>query len=242
MRKTHPTFLDFRGVLTHKINQMKKLFIAALALTSALAMNAQDVYKQTGGEKNLEFQFAPLGGSPIGINGIKFRKFTDANTALRGEVFLGFGNSSDIRMEFNGTEDVELKDASSNFDISVAVGKEKHWAGTDRLSPYYGGVISIGYASMTEKSEFLVGTDVEEGTTKDGSLSFGLTAVSGVDYYFADNIYVGAELGFGLVFTTMFDTVMESTAEGSETMETPNGSSFNIGPVVIPTIRLGFLF
>ena len=61
---------------------MKKvLIIAAAALFIGSTASAQDVMKQTGGEQNLEFLFSPLGGSPIGINGIKYRKFTSATTA-----------------------------------------------------------------------------------------------------------------------------------------------------------------
>ncbi len=221
---------------------MRKLIIVALALTSAVALNAQDVYKQTGGEQNLEFQFAPLGGSPIGISGIKYRKFTDANTAWRAEVFLGFGSTTDVTLA-NNAENTELRDRNSNFDISIAGGIEKHWTGTDRLSPYYGGVVSLGFGNTNSRSEFLgTGTDVEENTTKNGSLTVGLNALAGMDFYFADNIYLGAELGFGLAFTTMFDTVSESTVEGVDAVETPNGGSFNIGPNVLPRIRLGFLF
>jgi opacity protein-like surface antigen len=220
---------------------MRKLLIAALALTSAVALNAQDVYKQTGGEQNLEFQFAPLGGSPIGIAGIKYRKFTDANTAMRAEVFLGFGSTTDVMLA-GDPDNTELNEVNSNFDISIAAGIEKHWTGTDRLSPYYGGVVSLGYGRTGNKTEFLAGTDVEENTTRDGSLTIGLNAIAGMDFYFADNIYLGAELGFGLAFTTLFDTVSETSVEGVDAVETPNGSSFNIGPNVLPRIRLGFLF
>ncbi|MFN2430938.1 MAG: hypothetical protein ABR574_13040, partial [Cryomorphaceae bacterium] len=214
---------------------MKKvLLIAVAALFAASAAQSQDVYKQTGGEKNLEVLFAPLGGSPIGINGIKFRTFTSATTAIRGEVFLGFNSSADKRLETDSEGDEqELKDSESAFDISVNIGIENHFAGTDRLSPYVGVVGIVGFSNSTEKSEFLSGTDIEEGTTKNGSLSFGANAVAGCDFYFADNIYIGAELGFGALFTTEFDTKQESTVEGSETIETPNGNSFSIGPNVV---------
>jgi hypothetical protein len=222
---------------------MKKLMlIAAGALLIATTANSQDVYKQSGGEQNLEVQFSPLGGSPIGINGIRYRKFTDAQTALRAEVFLGFSNSSDKMIGEDG--ETELTMSSSAFDISIAPGIEKHFASSDRLSPYVGGVVAIGFSSENEKEEFLSGpdNDVEEGTIKDGSLFFGVNGVAGCDFYFAHNIYLGVELGFGVGFETMFDTKRESTVEGSETIETPNGSSFNIGPNVNGAIRAGFLF
>jgi len=216
----------------------KSLLLAAAALLLGTAVNAQDVYKQTGGERNLEFLFAPLGGSPIGINGIKYRSFTSATSAWRVAAFAGFNSSTDNSL----VGETELKDVSSEFTISVRPGIERHFAGTDRLSPYYGAEALVDFTSSNDKSEFLVGDDVEEGTTTNGSIGFGLNAIAGVDFYFADNIYLGAELGLGFGFTSEFDTKSESTVEGTDTVETPNGSSLNIGPNVVGAIRLGFLF
>jgi hypothetical protein len=223
---------------------MKKIFLfAAAAMFIGTAANAQDVYKQTGGEQNIEVLFAPLGGSPIGINGIKYRKFTSATTAWRAEVFLGFSNSTDIGTDFNSSgEPVEVKDRSSAFDIVLSPGLEWHLPGTDRLSPYYGAVANIGLSRSTERSEFVPDNSVEENTTKNGSLSLGLAGVGGFDFYFADNIYMGAEIGVGFGFTSLSDTVQESTVSGSETVETPNGSSLDFGPIVQGRIRLGILF
>jgi opacity protein-like surface antigen len=218
----------------------KILFFAAAAVFFTSAIQAQDVMKQTGGEQNLEVLFAPLGGSPIGINGIKYRKFTSATSAIRAEVFLGFNSSSDIALAGNN---VELKSSSSQFDISIAPGIERHFAGTDRLSPYVGGVVLIGFSSMTDKDEQLNATqDGVAGETKttDGSLTFGANAVAGVDFYFSHHIYLGAELGFGLAFTTEFDSKF-TPVEGDE-VTTPNGNSFGIGPNVVGAIRAGFLF
>jgi hypothetical protein len=227
---------------------MKKLFLmAAAALLIGSAATAQDVYKQQGGEQNIEFLFAPLGGSPIGINGIKYRQFTSATTAFRATVFVGFNSDKDIMMGFQDGEDIELESVMSEFNISLAPGLEWHFAGTDKLSPYYGAEALIAFSRMTDRSEGQPGLEfgedqVVETTTKDGSLTFGVNGICGVDYYFADNIYIGGELGFGLQFTSEFDTVTESDAEGAEDVETPNGNSFGIGPNVVGQIRAGFLF
>lgn len=228
---------------------MKKyLLIAAAALLVVTTTNAQDVFKQQGGESNIEFLFAPLGGSPLGINGIKYRTFQDATTALRATVFLGFSSDKDINSMFfdEDGEPLELETVMSEFNISIAPGIEKHFAGTDRLSPYYGGEAIISFARMTTREEMQTngpGTnDVHEETTKDGSLTFGLNGICGVDYYFADNIYIGGELGFGFAFTTEFDTTFESEQDGVDDSETPNGNSLELGPNVVGQIRAGFLF
>ncbi len=222
---------------------MKKIMILALAVCFAgAAANAQDVYKQTGGEKNIEVLFAPFGSSPIGINGIKYRKFTSASEAWRAEVFLGFNSSTSI----NGTatNGDELRDRSSSFDIQLTGGKEWHLPGTDRLSPYYGAIATLGLNSSRDRSEIEFGAnnDIEESTISNGNFSVGAAAVGGFDYYFAHNIYLGAEIGFGVNFISEFDQVQSSTIENSEDITTPQGGAFNVGPIAQARLRLGILF
>ena len=227
---------------------MKKvLIIAAAALFIGSAANAQDVMKQTGGEKNLEVLFAPLGGSPIGINGIKYRSFTSATTAWRATVFLGFSTTTDKTL--GGGEDFEdeLKFTDSNFDISIRPGIEKHFVGTDRLSPYYGAEAIVGFGTMSSKEDQTHGVDNDVETVKvssQGMLTLGVNGIAGVDFYFADNIYLGAELGFGIAYEMEFEEKVESLdADGDiQSAEVPGGSSFNVGPNVVGAIRLGFLF
>ena len=232
---------------------MKKIFLlAAAALLIGVTANAQDVYKQQGGEQNIEVQFAPLGGSPIGIDGIRYRKFTSATRAIRAEVFLGFQSSTDVMLA-GADDDVELKMGESTFDITIAAGMENHWAGTDRLSPYWGYLVSLGFGNerMTEEGIINADEDVEKIVSmSQGSLTIGGAGVVGVDYYFADNIYVGTEIGFGIEFTTMFDENRESFSETPnddgelEIIESssPGGNEFGVGPYAVGTIRVGFLF
>lgn len=223
---------------------MKKiLLLAAAAVMIGTAAQAQnDVKKQQGGEQNLEFLFAPLGGNPIGINGIKYRSFTSATTAWRATIFIGFSSDTDKMLASDGK--TELKSANTNFDIVIAPGIESHFAGTDALSPYVGAEASLGFSRTTSSEEGYDAfeDDVYENKTKDGSLSIGVNGFAGMDWYFAHRIYLGAEMGFGVQFTTEFDTVMESDIEGVDDVESPNGSSINVGPNVVGQLRLGFLF
>ena len=86
------------------------------------------------------------------------------------------------------------------------------------------------------------GDAFEDGTTvKDGSFSVGANLLGGADYYFANNIYLGGEFGFGLLFNTEFDTRTEP-ADGDEVSRGPNGSSFTIAPNFVGKIRVGWLF
>ena len=226
---------------------MKKvLIIAAAALFIGSTASAQEVMKQTGGEQNLEVLFAPLGGSPIGINGIKYRKFTSATTAIRATVFLGLNSTTSKTMD-GANNDVELKSSNSNFDISIRPGIEKHFVGTDRLSPYYGAEALIGFGSSGTTRDDVYGTENKIKSVKSssqGSVNVGVNAFAGMDFYFADNIYLGAELGFGIGFTSSMTKKSESLDFNGDvvTSETPGGSSINVGPTVVGAIRLGFLF
>lgn len=196
---------------------MKKVILSfALALTVATGAFAQ---KQEGGEKNLELQFAPLGGSPIGMNGIRFRMFnSDGTGAIR--IGLGIGGSNETTVSNqqrtvdlpNGKEHIvpELYDQNKSFNFSIRPGYEMHFEGTDRLSPYAGAELIFATGSETLVREFYNGNssgtenDIEkwsvwEGEVKKGTTTLGLNLVAGVDYYIADNIYLGAELGFGFL-------------------------------------------
>lgn len=222
---------------------MKKiLIIAAAALFAGSVANAQDVAKQTGGEQNFEVLFKPLGGSPIGINGIKYRQFTSATSAIRASVFLGYGSTTDIMT----MGDKDYKTVNSNFDISIQPGIEQHFMGTDRLSPYVGAEAVIGFNSTTKKEDQNKPGGDKIVALKDtkGNFNVGVNAFAGMDFYFADNIYLGAEFGFGILFSKGLTQKSEYfDANGDVAVnEAKGGSSFNIGPNAVGAIRLGFLF
>jgi len=194
---------------------MKKVILSfALALTTVAGAFAQ---KQQGGEKNLEVQFAPLGGSPIGIDGIRLRLFnSDGTGAIRVRLGLGGTNDVTVRQQAYETPNAggtmttvpELYDTEKTFNFSIRPGYEMHFEGTDRLSPYVGAELMFGMGSETLTKEFQDGiNDTEdndpakwatwEAERKRGTTTFGLNAVAGFDFYFVDNLYLGAEIGFG---------------------------------------------
>lgn len=231
----------------------RTLLIAGMAALICGSANAQ--YKPAAGERTLEVNFAPLGGSPVSIGGIKYRSFGSETSAFRLGVFLGYGNTTTITQDednTNGASLKELRDKESTMTINIQPGIEKHFAGTERLSPYIGGVLNIGYGSTTERSETqytasLVGEDVEKG----GSLNLGLNAVAGVDYYIANKLYLGTEIGFGVAMN--MDLMKKVTTQAlnddgnalvtTDTESRVNTSNnFQLGPNVIGQIRLGWVF
>lgn len=189
--------------------------------------------KQQADSKTLEVNFIPFGEIPVAINGIKFRKFSDNYNAMRLEVSLGMTSDKTISMEegANGLDDDEANPLTTSrmggFNISVRPGIERHLDGTNRLSPYVGAALNIDYSSNKTTNEFWspdsraalidnnADNDFEDFTvweqeTKNGSLGFGLSALAGMDFYFADNIYLGVEFGFGFGFTSQSNTKYSS--------------------------------
>lgn len=239
-------------------------------MAALLCLASADVFaqKQIGGDKNLEFQFAPLGGNPIGINGIRFRMFNSETSAIRVNLFVGSSTMEDVvsqegELNMEDPTSPELRSWDRTFDFSIRPGYEIHFDGTDRLSPYVGAEIDFGMGNTSTETENwsldqlddtslgknVVWTD----TDKNSYTRFGLNLLAGFDFYFADNLYLGAEMGFGFSSTNYGDDVFEvsnqaawsimatNTVDADLPDPIVNGSEFNLGPNVNGRIRLGFL-
>lgn len=274
---------------------MKKaiiLFAAGLFCFAGTEVAAQ---KQNGDEMNLELQFAPLGGNPIGLNGLRFRKFTSETGALRVTLFAGgststdpYSDAGDITLIIAGDEvnnPSRLNDIERAFDFTFRPGYEIHFEGTDRLSPYIGAEVDFGTGSRTSEQERFSRIGVIENdqvsvngavdwmhTEKQSYTRWGFNLVAGFDFYFADHVYLGAELGFGWSRTSWADveyswgndnayfmqvsgnTSINSTQGDDASYYLPGGdgnfsdqpnmggSNSAFGPTVNGRIRLGYLF
>ena len=85
-------------------NLKMKHILSALALVALFAITA-NAQKQSGGEHNIELQFTPLGDSPVDGTTIKYRNFTDEESAFRLSLTLNSTNSKSIgfrEFDFNG--------------------------------------------------------------------------------------------------------------------------------------------
>ena len=145
---------------------MKKrvFFIAALAAAvfTSSDLNAQEDggMRPAGGEKNIEVNFTPLGGAPISINTLRFRYFMSSDMAIR----VGFGlnlagtSSTTNTVAGGGTGNVELESTTSSFGLTLNPGIEKHFAQTDRLSPYVGAAINFSMNASSATAEALDNT------------------------------------------------------------------------------------
>ncbi|RYD71195.1 MAG: hypothetical protein EOP53_24085 [Sphingobacteriales bacterium] len=220
---------------------MKKLLLtAAVVSLAAGATLAQDSdFKATAGNKTLEanVNLFGKGDSTISLmnnhlNQIKVRYFMNENTALR----LGFNVGIHTETEPGATSGD--KTTNRSFTLSIMPGIEKHFEGTDRLSPYIGAEVGIALDSrkttVVEDGKTFATTGTSDG--KRGYFQFGLNALAGFDFYVARHLYVGYELGFGVIVKSDSDVTPDGgTAEAGNT-------HFELGPNVMNGVRVGFVF
>ena len=240
---------------------MKKIIILSLCiftLTFAKSQETDAEFKQSSGDNNLELQFNP--GAIFAANtgnifsnglGIRFRKFNTETFAYRLTASLNMTSLSTITQdEDNDLNLDELKTKNSNLGVFIQPGFENHFAGTKRLSPYWGAEAVIGYQSSTTKAESQAApdADVETLTTKNGTVADGFTvgiaAIAGADFYISKKLYLGAELNYGLYYFSAFTTKISDTTPNTDDIETKigNTSGFTFGPGVMGIFRIGFLF
>ncbi|AOM76936.1 hypothetical protein [Pedobacter steynii] len=233
---------------------MKKVLLFLGMAICGVAANAQD-FKPVAGDVTTEF------GLTGGINDTDF-KLNDGAALLRFRYFnkekvayrLGFNvSSTNDKTNAFGTGANEGKKGTFTekaTKVLINLGIEKHFAGTDRLSPYVGGDILFGTGTTktTADNTTAKGAAYADGVFNEvkgpGYVSIGLRGVVGADYYIAKRLYLGVEAGLGLVYEKEGKTKIKSTTAGTTTSTEfkSAGSSFNIKPSVITGVRVGFAF
>ena len=253
---------------------MKKL-VFALALVSLVSFGAQ-AQKQMGDEHNIELGFTPLGTGVIDGTVIKYRNFLEDNRAFR--VSLMLDNNTDVYVttqegDLSATDPVspQLHDTEKSSMFGLAVGYEMHWDGQDRLSPYWGVEAFFMTGKNSYETEYWGANDIDNvgqleknvtwtATESQGSNTFGLQVVTGVDFYFTDAMYMGVEAGLGFAKTNVTDFTIEVSdlvAWNLENGAAPDAdapvaivgdydtghlSNTQLGNVFQSTLRIGYLF
>lgn len=248
---------------------MKKLFlVGAVALFGAV--NAQE-YKPGTGDVTTEFGLkGGLSDTKVELPEsnayFKARYFKADNVAYRATLSLGTtSNTKDVDFYtakgFASETHTTGKDKNSSMSLSLGFGLEKHFKGTERLSPYVGGEFLLGYSSKKESSER---TTVNSGSNKTSyretnndetkganGFSFGVRGVFGADYYFTKKVFLGVEAGLGFMYESKGKTTTTSsyslttggtTVSDSRTSTAPGSRSFGFSPSVVTGIRLGYAF
>ena len=225
---------------------MKKAFLAllgfaALSVTAQAQDTASENRKATAGNIALEANLNLFNGNNMSLsnslNQIKGRYFLSDDMALRMGVHIGYSNQEDESLG-----NPRLTERKS-FDFSLNPGIEKHFGGTERLSPYVGAELSLQYHGASARITDNDGDVTEyEGMWENGNnrgyIGLGLNGLAGFDYYLAKNFFVGYELGLGLNFRS--EREGEVIANGN-VVALPGGSRTNLGPYVLNGIRVGFV-
>ncbi len=189
-----------------------------------------------------------VGGAPINfqISEIRMRYFLKNNLALRTKLTLGFSNNTDyVYKVIDPTiPPFTLKSKSSNF--SFGAGLEKHFTGTDKLSPYFGGEVGFGLSNNSLNGlNTIDGQNYTQNGTftaqSVGAISFYTGLIFGADYYFVSNVYIGAEIGYGFAIQN-YGTRQIWNSNSSVVVENSLGSGMGFGLQTNPGIRIGLKF
>lgn len=242
---------------------MKKLFTATAlflsAITASTAQEATDL-KPGAGANNLELNFVPLNGKPIQLTYIRYRRFLSETAAVRVGFGLSYSSSkadSVFISNVNPANTVEEKYKSSKFGWNLKPGYEKHFAGTNRLSPYIGAELDLAGAMSKEITP--TGIDAADGVyivteknkNKGGFFRAGVNVLAGFDCYITKHVYLGTELGFGFQAVMYSKYKKETAYPGNVSTPTPDpgnpdpasqGREINVGPNFNSAIRLGYIF
>jgi hypothetical protein len=165
-----------------------------------------------------------------GSNAIYGKYFLDENTAIRGTVRIMTMSAKDIDLQdttgnpANAPSYVEnsVKYSGSNFVLGGGIEKRR---GHGRLQGYYGADALLTFGGSVPNETYSYALDMNEanfnagyvmnGRTLSykagGTLGFGARGFIGGEYFFAPKISIGAEFGWGLMFS--------KTKNGEETHE-----------------------
>ena len=207
---------------------MKKIILTAAAVFAFSFANAQikteagTFTKPTEGSLLFEVSFSPnLSGGSAGaaifslpnfygsnIPGVRARKFVSDTKAIR--------YTGNVSISNTGQEDEDTA-----FAVAVGVGVENHMKGAERLSTYWGYEGNVGFQSIS---------GIDPGTTKETTFGVSAQVFTGFDYYIMPNIYLGAEINYGLA-------IVNTKPDGGD-----GETSIKIQPNVLPSLRLGWRF
>lgn len=220
---------------------MRKITAVFALFMGAITCYGQDenVYKPEAQKWTAEINFNPFTSSPVSIAYLRTRKFITEKQALRLGVGIGY-------KEQKPAEGVK----QSSFEINIRPGYEKHFAGTDRLSPYIGVDADIAFKSSTYSNDGTSGGGGpyyksvsgawDASGTEQGYTRFGANFLVGADFYFAKKMYLGLEFGLGFQLVNYADVKL--TQPGGFEVTQKGTSAFQLGPNYNSALRLGFVF
>jgi len=255
---------------------MKKiLMVAALAATSIVAAQAQSEFKPKAGDVTTDVSLFANGlfsnptalykgnvasGASVGTSSgsfnlntvgvLKGRYFFQDDLALRLSLGLSAPSVKSTTEQPNNNTVAKYRSSTIYFGVGV----EKHFAGTDRLSPYVGAELHLGsYSTNYELNQTITAgstvTQTHQQIKSAPGFTFGGGLFLGADYYIAPKVFLGLEAGLNIDAHSLGKTTNISTVTitGQPTQTTDNsgktklsGSSMNTDLQV--GFKIGFVF
>lgn len=219
------------------------IFVGALTLSGT--MFAQKATKEN--PFSLEGQLSYVESSlSFSAPSVRLRYFWADDLAARVSLTTINGSEKDYYYEKANNEGGEGTRTEGSSGIQLSLGAEKHFKGTDKLSPYVGADLAYGMGNTTEKWEKFDGSGYSSDYTrsdKNSGSSLGLNLVAGTDYYFAQNFYLGLELGFVVrsVTNKAAESVITTGGTTTTNLSAPSKSTA-FGNNFIGNFRLGWRF
>jgi hypothetical protein len=233
---------------------MKKLILSVAMLAVGSAAFAQ---KSASGDFTLETTLnLQVGTAPISLftPNVRARYFIMDDLAARVQFLSSSDNMTNNFNENSDGTGGKGEQIIKNSFFSFGIGAEKHFAGTDKLSPYLGALVTFGSFGASEEwkefdestSAYSKGTtgNITNGNTMGGSAAsfFNFSLLAGADYYFLENVYIGGEFGWGFTSIGGKDEEKTETKGGTTTKEINPGSSSSGLGISTGSIRLGVKF
>jgi hypothetical protein len=176
-------------------------------------------------------------------NTIVGKYMINENTAIRAKVRVGFSHTSSDAFVPSATDPInKVTDNVSNNALNVTLGAGiQKYRGKGRLKGYYGGEAAIMLGSNSSTYTYGNALTANNFSTRPSAANSGSTFGVGVrgfigaEYFFAPKISIGAEYGWGLMFTHLGEsTTTTQTFDGStnsiksSSINTGGNSSFNL--------------
>lgn len=215
---------------------MKKLILSAFAVLFTLSIANAQALKPQQGSVTADFGLFQKGilNSSVELNNgfLKGRYFLKDDLALRGAFKLSSSSETDTHIK-------NLTTKRSKSEFNLAVGLEKHFAGTDRLSPYVGFDLGIGSISAKTSRSY---TDSSKNTVDKSAPIFGINGnlLFGADYYVAQHLYLGVEAGLSL--SNYSEGKSSHSSDGKTDYSEKQGSKLNLDTDLFAGFKLGFVF
>ena len=226
-------------------NKMKKTVFLLIMVALATTMYAQESYNKPEVPKfMLEVGFTPLQTETITLMGEQLRGTYLLNNKIGIRFGLGFATAT---ANYDDKQANYTKESETISQFSLTPGIIYSFEGTNRLTPYVGFEFLLGTTSNKSTREVRTANNLVKTVTTnaDGAFNtFGANLFTGFNYYFAQNIFVGVEVGLGVRNMSVKQQSVKITSDGSTTTRDTEEEigALGVGLICNPSIRLGWAF